>query len=114
VARKIWLYVLNNKVIFDFLKREGVDKKYAEGILANKVLARNLILPYTKKLKYRKLWLKTYPEVNKLLLLGNKEYRSTYREKLWFLAIGLGLYPKMKHRLLSKRFKPDRMWCQMS
>jgi len=114
VARKIWLYVRNNKVIFDFLKREGVDKKYAEGILANKVLARNLILPYTKKLKYRKLWLKTYPEVNKLLLLGNKEYRSTYREKLWFLAIGLGLYPKMKHRLLSKRFKPDRMWCQMS
>ena len=112
VAKKLQLYLNNNRIITDFMKREGVEEKYAEGLLTDKVLARNLMLPYTDKLKYRRLWLHTYPEVNKLLLFGNKEYKSSYREKIWFLAIWLGLYPKLKRRLLSKRFKPDRMWRQ--
>ena len=110
VAKKMQLYVKNNRVIFGFLKREGVAERYAEGILTNKVLAKNMLLPYTDKLKYRRLWLQTYPEVNKILVFGSKEYRSTYREKIWLLAIWMGLYPKMKRRLLSKRFKPERIW----
>ena len=112
VAKKLQLYLNNNRIITDFMKREGVAEKYAEGLLTDKVLARNLMLPYTDKLKYRRLWLHTYPEVNRLLLFGNKVYKSTYREKIWFLVIWLGLYPKLKRRLLSKRFKPDRMWRQ--
>jgi len=114
VAKKLQLYKNNNKIITDFMKREGVGEKYAEGLLTDKVLARNLMLPYTYELKYRRMWLQTYPEVNRLLLFGNKEYRSTYREKIWFLAIWLGLYPKLKRVLLSKRLKPNRMWRQMT
>lgn len=111
VAKKVKLYMNNNKVIFGFLERKGVAKKYAEGMLINKVLAKNLMLPYTGKLKYRRLWLQTYPEVNRMLLFGSRDHRSTYKEKVWLLAIWLGLYPRMRDRLLTKRFKPERIWC---
>jgi glycosyltransferase involved in cell wall biosynthesis len=114
VVWKMELYKDNIRVIKEFFEREGVSEKYAEGLLTEKVLARNLILPYTNKLKYRRIWLRTYPEVNRILLFGNKEYRSTYREKIWMMAIWLGLYPRMKRRLLSKRFKPDRIWSLMT
>ncbi len=114
VVWKMELYKDNIRVIKEFFEREGVSEKYAEGLLTEKVLARNLMLPYTNKLKYRRIWLRTYPEVNRILLFGNKEYRSTYREKIWMMAIWLGLYPRMKRRLLSKRFKPDRIWSLMT
>lgn len=104
------MFVQNNKVLFDFLEREGVSEKYRHGILVNKVMSKNEMLPYTNKRKYRRLWLKTYKEVNRMLLFGNKEHKSTYREKVWFLVIWLGLFPRLRHRLLSKRFKPEKIW----
>ena len=109
-AKRTQLCVNNNNVLFGFLEREGVAEKYAEGILRNKVLAKNRVLEYTDNRKCRKLWLQTYPEVNRILLFGGKEHKSTYREKIWIVVIWLGLYPRMKCRLLSKRFRPEKIW----
>ena len=109
-ANRQRMFVQNNNILFQFLEREGVAEKYAQGIWINKVMAKNDVLPYTNKLKYRLLWLRTYPEVNKMLLFGDKNHKSTYREKIWLLAICLGLFPRLRHRLLSKRLKPARIW----
>ena len=103
-------FVQNNNVLFGFLEREGVAEKYALGILVDKVMAKNEILPYTNKWKYRKLWLRTYPEVNRKLLFGDKRHKSTYREKIWLLVICLGLFPRMRKRLISKRLKSAEVW----
>ena len=110
-AKRLRLYADNGTVLYEFLKREGVEDKYSEGILFNKIGAKNQVLPFTGAKKYRKLWLHTYPELNKLLLFGSKKLRSTYREKIWFMAIWLGLFPKLKRRLMSKRFRPANIWC---
>ena len=109
-VKRLSLFVQNNKILFDFLEREGVAEKYAQGIWINKVMAKNEMLPFTNKWKYRRIWLRTYPEVNKMLLCGNKTYKSTYREKIWLTAICLGLFPRFRRRLLSKRFKPAAEW----
>ena len=108
--KKQQMFVQNNNVLFGFLEREGVSEKYAEGILAMKVRAKNEVLSYTNQRKCLRLWLHTYPEVNKVLVFGDKSHKSTYREKLWLLAICMRMYPRFKRRLLSRRFKPDRIW----
>ena len=108
--KKLHMFVQNNKVIFDFLKRNGVAEKYSQGILINKMGAKNHIIHYTSQRKYLKLWLNTYPELNKLLVFGDKNHKSTYREKIWFFIVCLGLYPKLEHQLKSRRFKPDALW----
>ena len=109
-VKRQYMFVQNNKILFDFLEREGVTEKYEYGILVNKVMAKNELLPYTDKRKYRRLWLNTYKEVNWMLLFGNKYHKSTYREKVWLIVIWLGLFPRLKHRLFSKRFKPEKVW----
>ena len=68
------------------------------------------VLSYTNQMRCLRLWLRTYPEVNKVLMFGDKSHKSTYREKLWLFAICMGMYPRFKRRLLSRRFKPDRIW----
>ena len=109
-ANRQRMFVQNNKILFDFFEKEGVTEKYKEGIWTNKVMAKNEVLPFTNKWKYRRLWLRTYPEVNRMLLFGDKNYKSTYREKFWLAVICLGLFPRMRRRLMSKRFKPERIW----
>ena len=108
--KKLKMFVENNNVLFDFLERNGVAEKYAQGILINKIGAKNHIIHYTSRRKCLKLWLSTYPELNKLLVFGDKGHRSTYREKIWFLVVCMGLYPWLEHRLRSRRFRPDAIW----
>ena len=108
--KKLQMYVQNNKLIFDFLEEKGIANKYSQGILINKIGAKNHIIHYTSQRKYLKLWLNTYPELNKLLVFGDKNHKSTYREKIWFFIVCLGLYPKLEHQLKSRRFKPDALW----
>jgi len=108
--KKQQMFVQNNNVLFGFLEREGVSEKYADGILSMKVRAKNEVLSYTNQRKSLRLWLRTYPEVNKVLMFGDKSHKSSYREKIWLLAICMGMYPRLKRRLLSKRFKPDKKW----
>lgn len=100
----------NVDILTGFLKREGVDEQYGRGIFINKMRTKNRLLPILKQRKYVRLWFHTYPEINKVILFGNKHYKSTYREKVWFFAILFGLYPKYKKRLHSKRFFPCSEW----
>jgi hypothetical protein len=108
--QRMSMFFQNNAVLFGFLEREGVAGKYERGILVNKVCAKNEVIEYTNKRKYARLWLRTYPEVNRLMFFGDKNYKSTYREKIWLLAVCLGLYPRLKRRLMSKRFRPAAIW----
>ena len=100
-------FVKNNEVLFSFLEENGVAEKYQRGIVEYKVRARNELFPLFPSFKYRKKWLKTYPEMNKVMFFGNSIFKSTYREKIWFVAQLLGLYPRFSKILLSKRLKPD-------
>ena len=108
--KKLQMYVQNNKLIFDFLEEKGIANKYSQGILINKIGAKNHIIHYTSQRKYLKLWLRTYPELNRLLVFGDKNHKSTYREKIWFLVICMGLYPRLEHRLKSRRLRPNAFW----
>ena len=93
-----------------FLEDHHLSKRYERGVFVHKVRTKNRLLPLTGQRKYRKLWRNTFPEVNKVIFWGNKCNPSTYREKVWYLAINMGLYPKFKKRLLSKRFFPYNEW----
>lgn len=100
----------NVDIYVRFLEREGVSDKYGRGIFINKMRTKNRLLPLVNQRKYIRLWLHTYPEINKVVIFGNKHYKSTYREKAWFFAIVLGQFTKQKKRLYSKRFYPCKEW----
>ena len=103
-------FKLNFSIAWQFLKGEGVDGKYKRGKMINKIRVKNRLLPVTDKRKYRKLWWNTYSEINWVLLFGNKDYKPTYREWVWVAAIMMGVYPRYKKRLHSKRFLPSVEW----
>ena len=89
----------------------GLEReKYKRGEIIYKIRIKNRLLPMVDKCKYRRLWWNTYPEVNKVILLGNKCYKPTYREWVWVFAIMTGLYPWQKKRLRSRRFRPLEEW----
>ena len=98
-------YVENNELLADFYEQNGLNEKYPQAMIVNKSYARNEILPLAGKRKYRKLWRKTYPELNRIML-----FKSTYREVIWLMAVSLGLYPRFKRYLLSKRLRPALVW----
>lgn len=100
----------NFTIAWDFLKREGVSEKYKRGEVINKLRTKNRLLPVTDKWKYRKLWWKTFPEINKVLLFGNDCYKATYKDWVWVVAIMAGLYPRYKRKLRSRRYLPTGEW----
>lgn len=100
----------NVDIYVRFLEREGVSDKYGRGIFINKMRTKNRLLRILDQRKYVKLWLNTYPETNRVCLFGNKYYKSTYREKAWIISIALGLYPRLRKRLRTKRFYPCQEW----
>ena len=103
-------FMQNINITIDFLVREGVAEKYGRGIIINKIRTKNRLLPVTRKRKYRKLWWHTYPEINRILLFGNKYYRPSYREWVFVAAVMLGLYPANRERLRSPRLKLSQEW----
>ena len=100
----------NLEVVVRFLLSKGVYDKYREGIYNHMFYAKKQVLPFVSERKYRKLWFNTYPELNKILFFGDDVYKSSYREKVWMLAMTLGLYPRFKRLLESKYLLPDRRW----
>lgn len=98
-------YVENNVLLADFYKRNGLDEKYPRAMVVNKSYARNELLSLTGKRKYRRLWRKTYPELNRIML-----FKSSYREIIWLMAVSMGLYPRFKKQLLLKRLRPAIVW----
>jgi len=110
ILRRFSGFVKNNEVVLSFFAENGAQEKYLRGIIEIKMRAKNELLPLFPSCKYRKMWMKTYPEMNRVMLLGNSIYKSTFREKLWFFAQVLGLYPRFSRILLSKRLKPEPIW----
>lgn len=94
----------NVEVYLRFLKDKDVADRYGYGVFVNKMRTKNRVLRYVNHCETRCLWLRTYPEANRIFLFGNKYYKSSYREWIWFFAIAFGLYPRLKKYLWSKRF----------
>lgn len=103
-------YLANVQILFDFLERRGLSQKYEKGITYCKMAIRNQLAGFTNKAKYRKLWMSTFPELNKMMFWGTVSHPSSYRNKIWYLAFVLGLFPKFRKVLLSKRFRPSGEW----
>ena len=103
-------FKLNFSIAWKFLEREGVSEQYKRGEIINKLRTKNRLLPVTDLGKYRRLWWSTYPEINRVILFGNKYYKPTYREWIWVAAIMLGLYPRFKKKLCSSRYVPSKEW----
>lgn len=103
-------YKMNISDLDHFLKEHNVEEKYWFGLFLNKFYAKKQLLPYVEQVKYRRLWFSTFPELNHTLFWGNTLYKSSYKQKIWMAAIWLGLYPKFKHRLETKRFCPNNRW----
>ena len=103
-------YKSNLDLVINFLKEKGVYDKYLEGVYLNKFYVKRLMLPFIADKVCRKLWFDTYPEFNRVLFWGDAVYKSSYRHKIWMIAMKMGLLPKFKRRLQSKRFLPSRLW----
>lgn len=84
-------FINNVEIMADFYQRENISEKYALGLFVNKLRSKNWLRYYVHKRKYRKLWLRTYPEINKTLLMGGKFYKPTIKNWIWFVLLLLGL-----------------------
>ena len=100
----------NVQVVFDFLHRKGVYEQYGQCVYNLSVYAKCALLPLVGERKYRKMWFATYPEINKVILRGNDTHHSRIREKIWYLSIWSGLYPKVRKYLISDRLKMRNGW----
>lgn len=103
-------FMRNNMLIEGLYRQNGVEEKYRRGIDTNRMYAKNELLKIPKWAKSRRLWLQTYPEFNRIMLFGNEHYKSTYREKVWFVVIYLGLFNVLQRVLFSKYFRPAFIW----
>lgn len=102
--------LVNTDLLLDFWKKQGLLEKYEMGYVCTMAHARNILLDITNKKKYRKLWRRTYPELNRLIFWDNKNHPSSYRNKIWFVAVSLGLFPSCQRYLLSKCLRPSAEW----
>lgn len=102
-------FLVNHKTLVDFMKREGIEEEYETGIFINKVAIRNLFLCIVGKPKYWWKFLTTFPEVTWAFLVGNKYHKPSWRERVWIIAIILGLYPKYGRKLF-KHCRPRVGW----
>lgn len=108
---KIYYDFLENfSIVLQFLEDKGIAEKYEHGIFRNKIRAKWHLLPLLPKREYRRLWVKTYPEVNRAFLFGDKNRKPSYRERFWFIAMSTGLYPRFKRVIYSKRLRPRPEW----
>lgn len=104
-------HLVNTNVLVEFWEKQGLVEKYEMSYVLAKSMTRNILLSLTSKRKYRKLWYHTYPELNKLIFWGDKNHPSSFRNKIWFAAIMLGLYSSCNRLLWSKHLRPSREWC---
>lgn len=101
----------NFQLIVDFLKSKGAYEEYEPYLILNyKARIRNLLIKYIDDRQVHKLWKKTFPEVNRVYLLGSELYKPSYRERIWFICVWLGLYPYLKRILFCKYLRPRSNW----
>ncbi len=99
-------YMENMRVIDDFLTKNGVADYYAEGLYTSKMNVRNHLLPLVGEREYRKMWHESFPEINKEMFWGGKGHKSRFRDKLWYVCIMSGLYPRMRETLVKRKYWP--------
>lgn len=101
----------NFQLIVDFLKSREEYEKYETFFIINyKAQIKNLLIKYINDRQILRLWRNTFPEVNKVYLLGSKLYMPSYRERIWFICVWLGLYPYLKRILFCKYLRPRKNW----
>lgn len=100
----------NTAIMARFLKDNGIYEKYYLAIVRHKSWGRNKLLNMLPNFRAWWTWMTLYPELNWTMLFGNKHIHSGWKEKLWFAAIALGLYPRLKKHLLSKKYCPNIIW----
>lgn len=100
----------NFHIIVRFCQDHGIYDKYYPTIIQHENWGRNQLLNMLPNFRAWRAWLTIYPELNWAILFGNKHIHTGWKEKLWFAAIGLGLYPRLKNHLLSKKYRPDIIW----
>lgn len=100
----------NTSVMARFLKDNGIYEKYYLAIVRHKSWGRNQLLYMLPNFRAWWTWMTLYPELNWTIMFGNKHIHSGWKEKLWFAAIALGLYPKLNKYLLSKKYRPNIIW----
>ena len=103
-------YKANADIVFDLLRRNGVLEKYGQCAYHLAVHAKCALLPIVGERKYRKMWFDTYPEMNKVIMWGSAVHHSRLREKIWYLSIWLGLYPRVRKKLIGKRLHLKSGW----
>ena len=103
-------YKVNWQILHQFMSRENLLEKYEIGVFKGKMRVKLLLLSLFPKRDYVRLYFKTFPEIDRAFLFGNKYRKPSYRERVWVVALWLGFYPRMKKRLLSKRFRPRNEW----
>ena len=103
-------YKANADIVFDLLRRNGVLDQYGQCAYHLSVHAKCALLPIVGERKYRRLWFDTYPEMNKVIMWGSAEHHSRLREKIWYLSIWFGLYPKVRKKLIGERLYMGGGW----
>ena len=74
----------NTTFVHSFLKSKGF-KDLDEYSIRGKIMIKNILLPLLGQTKYQKLWLNTYPEVNRQILIGKEFEMKVYFEMLILL-----------------------------
>lgn len=110
MLRKRDNFIQNIDLLDRFYERHGIDRKYQHGIMINKVFVKNETLLFPQWRVRCRMWRTTFPKLNRVMLFGNEDYCSSYREKVWAIALLLGLYPRFKRLLLSKWLRPAAIW----
>ena len=85
--------VNNIEVVEGFMKREGIEKKYRDGLLMLKKTALERLFPLIYKPKYWWMYVNTYPEANWMLLTGKGNPKLKMKKRLRLLTILMGIYP---------------------
>lgn len=103
-------YKANADIVFAFLRKKGVLGRYGQCAYNLVVHTKCALLPIVGERKYRRMWFDTYREMNKVILWGSADHHSRWREKIWYLSIWLGLYPRVRERLIGERLKMNSGW----
>lgn len=97
ILRRFNDFYQNSLTLFAFLEQQGVSDKYALGIVRVKMTVRNQLSKLLGEAKYRKLWKSAFPELNHIMFWGDKNHRSSLRNKVWYILVSLGLYNRLSN-----------------
>lgn len=100
----------NTDIILQNIRLYNMESACERGIVFTKMCAKNYLLMHTNKLKYRRMWFRTYPETVSLMWHGNDTIQTTWKERVWLVVIWLGLFPGLKWLMLNRRFRVNYVW----